>query len=64
MAYFHRFSNFVWTVEKIRMRYAVHVDTYIFENGGKNRRFQKYPDACRTEPKTSGLAWYSTKIWV
>ena len=50
--------------KKIRMRYAVHVDTYIFENGGKNLRFQKYPDACRTEPKTSGLAWYSTKIWV
>ena len=48
----------------IRIRYAVHVDTYIFENGGKNLRFQKYPDACRTEPKTSGPAWYSTKIWV
>ena len=48
----------------IRIRYAVHVDIHIFENGGKNLRFQKYPDACRTEPKTSGSAWYSTKIRV
>ena len=28
----------------IRTRYAVHVDAYIFEKGGKNLRFQKYPD--------------------
>ena len=27
--------------KKIRMRYAVHVDTYIFENGGKKSSFSK-----------------------
>ena len=48
----------------IRIRYAVYLDIYLFENGGKILRFQKYPDACRTEPKRSCPAWYSTKIWV
>ena len=51
MAYFHRFSNFVWTVENDSNTLRCTCGHVYFEKGGKNLRFQKYLDTCRTRPK-------------
>ena len=59
LSYFHRFSVFVWTVENDSNTLRCTCGHIHFR-----KRRKKYPDACRTEPKTSGPAWYSTKIWV
>ena len=42
--YFHRFSVFVWTGDYDSN--MLRVVAYLFENGGKNLRHQKYPDTC------------------
>ena len=42
--YFHRFSVFVWTGDYDSN--MLRVVAYLFENGGKNLRNQKYPDTC------------------
>ena len=42
--YFHRFNVFVWTGDYDSN--MLRVVAYLFENGGKNLRNQKYPDTC------------------
>ena len=42
--YFHRFSVFVWTGDYDWN--MLRVVAYLFENGGKNLRNQKYSNTC------------------
>ena len=44
LSYFHRFNVFVWTGDYDSN--MLRVVAYLFENGGKNLRHQKYPDTC------------------
>ena len=42
--YFHRFNVFLWTGDYYSN--MLRVVAYLFENGGKTLRNQKYPDTC------------------